>query len=112
MEDTTPDSGEKKELKLDMAMQANEVKTETLANDVNSIMEEDGLVDTMNMMPQGTDNTVNEPVPEQTNVNIANEVLNGENVENDVKEDKAADTQEDNADIDIVFVDLEENSKS
>ena len=112
VEDTTPDSGEKKELKLDMAMQANEVKTETLANDVNSIMEEDGLVDTMNMMPQGMDNTVNEPVPEQTNVNIANEVLNGENVENDVKEDKAADTQEDNADIDIVFVDLEENSKS
>ncbi len=99
---------EEKELKLDMAMQANEVKTETLANDVNSILDgDDQLIDTMNMVPEET--SVKTSV---IDTNEENNTLSGESeVDAKVSSDEKTGENEEEDNIDIVFVDLEEDSK-
>lgn len=102
---------EEKTLQLDMAIQANEVKTETLANDVNSIMEEDELVDTMNMVPVQMSDNVEDNV--SNNVVEEAEVVEPQiQAENNVEEviTVADEKQDEKSDIDIVFVDLEEDN--
>lgn len=81
-----------KELKLDMAIQANEIKPETLANDVNEILENSQTAESADQEQK------NEP----------------ENIDSDTKEtDKAdeSDNEKDDSDMDIVFVDIESEDK-
>ncbi|MDE5781025.1 MAG: cohesin domain-containing protein [Lachnospiraceae bacterium] len=99
--DSSSDEKTKPELKLDMAMQANEVKMETLANDVNAILDEDKTDE--------VEKKEEEKKSEEENGNSIN--------------DNTGETKEDNADktetkdevqgegLGIVFVDLEDDSK-
>lgn len=88
------------ELKLDMAMQANEIKTETLANDVNAILDEDNKSEEEKQEEQEQQETVKE-----NNAEAATEVK----TEGEGKTEPKTETEEE--DMGIVFVDLEDDSK-
>lgn len=103
-EEQTDSGDESQELKLDMAMQANEVKTETLANDVNAILDEDGSKES-------------EPEYNGESVQETTDSAKDETAQNDgVSEETQMPSEEDESnqgeeDLGIVFVDLEEEGK-
>lgn len=102
-EEQTDSADGSQELKLDMAMQANEVKTETLANDVNAILDED--------VPGESE----QKDDEKTEQNAADSV-NDETAQNGTGTEETQVTEEDGSsrdeeDLGIVFVDLEEEGK-
>lgn len=82
-----------KELKLDMAIHVNEVTPETLASDVNSLLEENSNNDAPDIQNESNDD----------NIKIDSEV-SSEVLENQPPEERQDD------DMDIVFVDLEDGT--
>ncbi len=82
-----------KELKLDLAMKANEVRTEDLANDVQNILDND------------------ESLKETDAASVSENVNSDESQKNNDGEKKEVSLEDTSMELGIVFVDVEDNDK-